>query len=198
MEPSLRASTLVGEGLTQTVRTSAVLGVGGKGSMRSYGVADNFQYSCYDPAYRAPSPSDRPAPPIGSTLSASSSSFATLSRSQSSPATLPRPEGTCLSCVLRLHVAILPLSHFHLHSCLSFLQALYPDFNLHSVPVPSLPRTLLHSHSLRYGIVPARPSSPHIHIVPQYILASNPKNRSNSLPYNSTMQSHTHTPTYMR
>lgn len=81
---------LVTEGLTQTVRKSAVLGHGGTSTMRSYGVADAFQYSVYDPAYRAPSPRDEPGPPIGgSRASASAGTPLSLSRGLGSSLSTP-------------------------------------------------------------------------------------------------------------
>ncbi len=49
-----RTDVIATEGLLAE-RKSAVLGVG-RGDMRSYGVADNFAFSLYDPAYRVPSP----------------------------------------------------------------------------------------------------------------------------------------------
>lgn len=68
-----RVSTIVNEGLSHTVRKSAVLGVG-RGEMRSYGVADNFAYSCYDPAYRVPSPPEAPGGRIGTVTRVQSAS----------------------------------------------------------------------------------------------------------------------------
>ena len=103
-----RTSTIVDEGLKETVRKSAVLGVG-KGTMRSYGVADNFQYSCYDPAYRAPSPPDSPGAPIGgssllsrSGLSSSASSLPGAGRSVVSSSSVSRRDDGSGSPSLKL------------------------------------------------------------------------------------------------
>ena len=81
-----RASTLTSEGLTHSVRQSAVLGIG-RGDMRSYGVADNFAYACYDPAYRVPSPPEAPSGPLGA-------SGAAVIRNSSSAAAIVRSTGT--------------------------------------------------------------------------------------------------------
>lgn len=50
-----RARLLAMDGLPDAPRKSGVLGLG-RGDMPSYGVADNFAHSLYDPKQRPPSP----------------------------------------------------------------------------------------------------------------------------------------------
>lgn len=77
-----RTAVLMNEGFTHSTRQSAVLGVG-RGDMRSYGVADAFTHSLYDPGHRLPSPPS--APPASAFPSAPSSTLARIASASSLP-----------------------------------------------------------------------------------------------------------------